>query len=265
MQVELQRIILKHCPQDQVMRLAWESAAFRKILQSPIVWIGRNVSLPDAVSVHVAKSLFKDYIDTVTLSDADEKTLAMIRGFSQLANVTFSGNSWVSDDALIAFLKDNGHHIQTLKLANCVNLTNKTILCLPWACPNLRELDISGNLFTSSALLALTELPKLESLSASNCLLLPGEAWLTTIGCLPNLEKIDLSMNHWVSYNFLTMLLPMTSAKQLNVCRCEDLTGYQVDRLRKTYPNITIQADPVLQDDSVESIRAYLLAIIRAH
>lgn len=261
---EVDEKIFKYADTDDLLQWCWNSAAVRRMCSSPVVWSNRLVKVDNIYTIQMVKR-YISHIDSLDLSSCDDIVIQSIDGFN-LHRVSFKGNSWISDDAFAGFVSRNCRNCRIVDISNCLNLTNKALFAIANNCPNLEYLNCSGGLLTLSGLLALKNTKSITTLCISNCLLLSTDNLLSAIGLFPRLRRLDLSTNASVNYNMLCILLPMiTELRYLDVRGCEDLNGYQLDSLKRMFPNVTFKENAKIYDDSIESIRAYLLSMLRSN
>lgn len=259
---EIDEKILKYTNTDDLLRWCWNSATIREMCYNSLVWSRRMISVD---SIYTVQQLlrYRNYIDCMDLASCDNIVTSSIDGFN-LKGISFKGNSWIDDDNFTRFIERNGRNCKFVDISNCLNLTNKSLFAIAESCQNLEKLNCSGGLFTFSGLYSLKDCKYITSLSLSNCILLSTDNLISILAQFPRLKRIDLSTNSSVNYNMLNILLPLLPALQhLDICGCEELNGYQIETLQKSYPQIVFVQNARIYDDSIESIRAYLLSMLR--
>lgn len=255
---------MKYCTNQDLLRWCWEDKTIREIARSTTVWKGRWIA-PDSLCTLKILEWYRPFIDSIDLSSASHDIINAITGY-EFKQISFKGNTFLCDSILGDFLKKNGRHVQLVDVSNCLNLTNKSLYSIGELCTKIEQLCISGGLFTLGGLSAINE-SQIKRLAVANCLLLSSENILTAVPAFKSLRCLDLSQNSSVNYSMLCSLLAQTSAtlKTLDVRGCEELTGFQIKDLESKYPHIKFFQDARIYDDSIESIRAYLLAMIRVN
>jgi hypothetical protein len=179
---------------------------------------------------------------------------AMHRAFPRLTHVHLIGCT--TSQQVLARLLFRYPQLQSLSLRQCSGIYNDALELLP-PLRNLVSLDISGTMLSAHALANLPE--QLQSLQMRLMLLMNASDVTSYLMRLTHLTHLDLCDNDWVEGKLLRCLPPRI--RHLNLLNCPQLTVRDIP----INTEISIKHDCKLLDDSEESIRVYLMAMIGAN
>jgi hypothetical protein len=260
---EIDELVLRCADVSDIQAWCWASTRIREMCKSNNVWSSRIISIDSLFSYQILKQ-FSPFIDSLDLSDCDEHIVHALDGFD-LTTVTFKGNSRIDDSTLSVFISRNCRNCKSIDISNCLSLTNKSMQSIADHCHSLESINVSGGLISFSGLQTLSSLKQLRELKLSRCILVSSDNLLTALSSFTRLKCLDLSGNSSVNYQMLALLIPMMPVlESLDIRQCDDLTGFQISKLKSANPQLKVLENAKIYDDSVESVRAYLLSMIRS-
>lgn len=175
----------------------------------------------------------------------------------------------INDENLEIILEKHGKFLKHLSLKGCQYLTNFSLAQLSRNCKDLKTLNISECSFSSGGLELITDNENLtislRSLDISKCYLLDQGAILP-LSNLVNLRTLSLRNLEWLSASNLPVIIQsMRNISKLDVRNCYDFTKESVEQVKSTLDHpIEIVENTKLVDDSADSIRGYLMAMLNS-
>lgn len=201
------------------------------------------------------------------ISQDELKAVALLAVAVESLNADSSAD--LDDVTMAAILQKHGQHLKHLNLSNCQYLTNYTMVQVAQKCPNLHTLIISNCSFSPAALEALTEseslVRHLKVLDVSKCYLMDNAAILP-LSKLVNLQRLSLRSLEWINSLAIPCIIEnYTSLHELDIRNCEDFTKSGIDGMKSHLPgHVNVLENAKLIDDTPDSIRIYLMAIINS-
>jgi hypothetical protein len=175
----------------------------------------------------------------------------------------------LDDETMKIILEKHGKSLKQLSIKGCQYLTNFSLSKLSGYCKKLVSLNISECSFSSAGLELIAEndnlMESLKFLDVSKCYLLDLGA-IMPISKLTNLTSLSLRNLEWLSSNNLPYIIQnMKNISKIDVRNCDEFTKQSVEHVKSSVDHpIEIIENTKLVDESPESIRGYLMAMINA-
>jgi hypothetical protein len=175
----------------------------------------------------------------------------------------------LDDETMKIILEKHGKSLKHLSITGCQYLTNFSLSKLSGYCKKLVSLNISECSFSSAGLELIAEndnlMESLKFLDVSKCYLLDLGA-IMPISKLTNLTSLSLRNLEWLSSNNLPYIIQnMKNISKIDVRNCDEFTKQSVEHVKSSVDHpIEIIENTKLVDESPESIRGYLMAMINA-
>lgn len=175
----------------------------------------------------------------------------------------------LDDETMKIILEKHGKSLKHLSIKGCQYLTNFSLSKLSGYCKKLVSLNISECSFSSAGLELIAEndnlMESLKFLDVSKCYLLDLGA-IMPISKLTNLTSLSLRNLEWLSSNNLPYIIQnMKNISKIDVRNCDEFTKQSVEHVKSSVDHpIEIIENTKLVDESPESIRGYLMAMINA-
>lgn len=172
------------------------------------------------------------------------------------------------DEDFEEIIGKHGNNLRNLNLRGCQFLTNFSLSEISRNCNNLSCLNISECSFSSGGLEIIAQndnfIKSLKVLDVSKCYLLDQGAILP-LSKLKNLTFLSLRNLEWLnSLNLPVILQEMAHIQKIDVRNCDDFTKQSLEQVKIGRESIEIVENTKLYDESAESIRGYLMAMINA-
>lgn len=175
----------------------------------------------------------------------------------------------LDDESMEIILEKHGKSLKYLSIKGCQYLTNFSLAQLSRHCSKLVSLNISECSFSSAGIELIAEndnlLENLKVLDVSKCYILDQGA-IMPLSKLTNLISLSLRNLEWLSSNNLPFIIQnMKNILKIDVRNCDDFTKQSVEQVKSSVSHsIEIIENTKLVDESPESIRGYLMAMINA-
>lgn len=175
----------------------------------------------------------------------------------------------LDDEVMEVILEKHGKSLKYLDIKGCQYLTNFSLAQLSRHCNKLVSLNISECSFSSAGIELIAEndnlVESLKVLDVSKCYLLDQGA-IMPLSKLTNLTSLSLRNLEWLSSNNLPYIIQnMKNISKIDVRNCDDFTKQSVEQVKSSVGHsIEIIENTKLVDESPESIRGYLMAMINA-
>jgi hypothetical protein len=175
----------------------------------------------------------------------------------------------LDDETMKIILEKHGKSLKHLSIKGCQYLTNFSLSKLSGYCKKIVSLNISECSFSSAGLELIAEndnlMESLKFLDVSKCYLLDLGA-IMPISKLTNLTSLSLRNLEWLSSNNLPYIIQnMKNISKIDVRNCDEFTKQSVEHVKSSVDHpIEIIENTKLVDESPESIRGYLMAMINA-
>lgn len=195
--------------------------------------------------------------------------LKVVRSIKSIEYLTFEGFIDLDDDILEEIVQIHGKDLKYLNVSGCQYLTNFTLTQIIRYCTKMSTLILSGCSFSPAGLEILTESDKLidslRVLDISRCYLMDQGAILP-LSKLVKLVKLSLCNLEWVNSSNLPFIIGTIPTIQcVDIRNCDDFTQMSVKSVQDSIDHpIKIIENTKLLDESPESIRSYLMAIINS-
>ena len=175
----------------------------------------------------------------------------------------------LDDETMEIIIKKHGKHLKYLSLKGCQYLTNFSLAQLSRYCNNLLTLNISECSFSSAGIELISEnenlINSLKVLDVSKCYLL-DQGSILPLSKLTNLKMLSLRNLEWLSSSNLPYIIQnMKNISKVDVRNCDEFTKQSLEQVKSGIDHpIEIIENTKLIDESSESIRGYLMAMINA-
>lgn len=201
-------------------------------------------------------------------SSVNEKSMMLLLySIDTITQLSLDNFISLEDETLQKVLKKHGASLKHLSLKGCQHLTNFTLAQISKYCRSLVTLNISECSFSSSGLEYLADnenlINSLRNLDVSRCYLLDQGAILP-LSKLNKLSSLSLRNIEWLNSSNLPFIIENNfNIHTIDVRNCDDFTKRSVEQVKTTLSHpIEILENCKLADDSSESIRGYLMAMI---
>ena len=197
----------------------------------------------------------------------DKSMLLLLDSIDIITQLSLDNFISLEDETLQKILKKHGAFLKHLSLKGCQHLTNFTLAQISKYCRSLVTLNISECSFSSSGLEYLSDnenfANSLRNLDVSRCYLLDQGAILP-LSKLNKLSSLSLRNMEWLNSNNLAFIIENNfNIHTIDVRNCDDFTKQSVEQVKTALNRpIEILENCKLVDDSSESIRGYLMAMI---
>ena len=210
------------------------------------------------------------YCTRITIANVDIKkeVINFLKQIERIELLSFEQFFNLYDEDFEEIIKNHGKNLKHLNLKGCQFLTNFSLNELANNCQNLISLNISECSFSSAGLELIAQndnlIKSLRFLDVSKCYLL-DDASILPLSKLKNLTFLSLRNLEWLnSSNLPVILQEMTQIKKIDVRNCDDFTKQSLEQVKIGRESIEIIENTKLNDDSADSIRGYLMAMINA-
>ena len=216
-------------------------------------------------NIQRVKYCTKIKIGCVTTTGEIIKFLKQIDGIESLSFDQFFN---LYDEDFEEIIAKHGNSLKHLNLRGCQFLSNFSLNEISRKCKNLISLNISECSFSSAGLELITQndnlIDSLKFLDIAKCYLL-DQGSILPLSKLKHLRSLSLRNLEWInSLNLPVILQEMTHIQKLDVRNCEDFTKQSLEQVKIGRETIEIIENTKLNDESVDSIRGYLMAMINA-
>ena len=198
-----------------------------------------------------------------------KEMLSLLNAIESIEKLSLENFINLDDQTVEQILEKHGRTLRHLSLKGCQNLTNFTMEKIGWNCTKIVSIDMSECSFSAAGLELLAEsdniIRSLKYLDVSKCYLLDQGAILP-LSRLTGLQSLSLRNLEWVNSNNLPYIIGnYLNIHKVDVRYCDDFTKQSVEQV-KTNLNRPIQIleNTKLIDESADSIRGYLMALINA-
>lgn len=275
--IEIISCVLKHFDSNELMSLAHFHtlpARVREALHEKSLWRGKTLHIKNQSDYKrcIANLQRIQYCEKVSFADSQihrQEMIALLGEMKRLRCLSFSGFLDLCDTALQVVLQKHGSELRVLDLSGCQYLTNFSISEIARRCKKLHTLILSECSFSSAALEIITESEQLTNnlrhLDISKCYLMDCGV-ISPLSKLYQLQILKLCSHEWLNASNLPYILaPLRQIRQVDIRNCEDFTRCSIDEVKRSLvAEVEIIENTKLNDDSEESIRSYLMALISA-
>ena len=210
------------------------------------------------------------YCTKITIGNIDTKRdiIKFLKQIERIELLSFEQLFSFYDEDFEEIIKKHGNNLKHLNLKGCQFLTNFSLNEISINCQNLISLNISECSFSSAGLELIAQndnlIASLKFLDVSKCYLL-DEGSILPLSKLKSLTSLNLRNLEWLnSLNLPVILQEMSQIKKIDVRNCDDFTKQSLEQVKIGRESIEIIENTKLNDDSVDSIRGYLMAMINA-
>ena len=175
----------------------------------------------------------------------------------------------LDDETIEIILKKHGKYLKHLSIKGCQYLTNFSLAQISRHCDKIVSLNISECSFSSAGIELIAEndnlIESLRVLDVSKCYLLDQGA-IMPLSKLSKLTLLSLRNLEWLNSSNLPYIIQnMKNISKIDVRNCDDFTKQSVEQVKSSIDHpIEIIENTKLVDESPESIRGYLMAMINA-
>lgn len=274
--VEIAASVLKYFDTNELIRLTEKSIPenFRQAIKEKHIWKRKTLIIN-------SKKECERYIDRLSKISSCENVvfrdesiprvtiMNLLMNMRSLQSLVLENMIHVDDHVLSMSIIASGKSLRHLSLKGCTSITNNAIFAISRQCPNLESLNLSGCPISYSGLEMLTEndniVASLKHLSISRCFLLDNSAVIALFK-FKNLQTLDIRRTFWLnSSNLSCIIQDMPMIRKIDIRDCEDFTKQSVEQVRSSIDHmVEIIENTKLNDESPDSIRGYLMAMINA-
>lgn len=276
--IEVISRILKYFDSDELISMECEKLPpkVNEALKSKSLWNVKTLRIKSHADYKQCMSNLQriQYCEKVSFAGSQihrQQMAALLGKMKRLRCLSFEGFLDLCDAGLQAVIEQHGAELRVLDLTGCQYLTNFCISKIAAKCKKLHTLIVNGCSFSSAALEMLADseamVNNLRCLDISRCYLMDTGA-IVPLSKLAKLQVLKLQKHEWLNaVNLPHILAPLLHIRQVDIRDCEDFTRSSIEQLKRSLPNdnIEIIENAKLNDDSEESIRHYLMALISAH
>lgn len=274
--IEIITCILKHFDSNELMSLAYESlpARVNEALHAKSLWRVkilhiRNHNDYKRCMANLPRIQFCEKVSFAGSQIHRQQMVSLLSEMKKLRCLSFEGFLDLCDSALQTVLQQHGSELRVLDLTGCQYLTNFSISQIARRCKKLHTLILDGCSFSSAALEILAEsellVSNLKHLDISKCYLMDSSV-IEPLAKLNQLQILKLRSHEWLNASNLPFILaPLQEIQLIDIRNCEDFTRSSIEEVRRGLSSdVEVIENTKLIDDSEESIRGYLMALISA-
>ncbi len=274
--IEIITCILKHFDSNELMSLACESlpARVNEALHAKSLWRFKTIYIRNYADykrcmTNLPRVQFCEKVSFAGSQIQRQQMVALLTEMKKIRCLSFEGFLDLCDSALQTVLQQHGAELRVLDLTGCQYLTNFCISQIARRCKKLHTLILDGCFFSSAALEIISESEALVSnmrhLNISKCYLMDSSV-IMPLSKLTQLQVLEMRSHEWLNASNLPyILVPLPHIRQIDIRNCEDFTRSSIEQVKRTFPvEIEVLENTKLIDDSEESIRGYLMALIAA-
>lgn len=195
--------------------------------------------------------------------------LMLIKGMDSIEKLSLDNCFNLDDESMEVIFEKHGKSLKHLSLKGCQYLTNFSLAQLARYCDNLVSLNISECSFSSGGLELIADNDKLVAslkyFDVSKCYLLDQGA-IQPLSNLKSLKILSLRNLEWLSASNLPFIIyKMSEISKIDVRNCDDFTKQSVEQVKGSLNHpVEIIENTKLADESADSIRGYLMAMINS-
>jgi hypothetical protein len=274
--IEIITRILKHFDSSELMSLAYESlpARVNEALHAKSLWRFKTLHIRNNADFKrcMANLPRIQFCEKISFAGSQIHRQQMVDLLSIMKNIrclSFDGFLDLCDGALQSVLQQHGNELRILDLTGCQYLTNFSIKQVARRCRKLHTLILDECSFSSAALEILAESEELvdclKHLDISKCYLMDSSV-IVPLAKLNQLRILKMRSHEWLNASNLPYILaPLPQIRQIDIRNCDDFTRSGIDEVKRSLSTeVEILENTKLIDDSEESIRGYLMALISA-
>lgn len=195
--------------------------------------------------------------------------LMLLKSMDCIEHLSLDNLMDLDDEIFQEILLKHGRYLKNLSLKGCQYLTNYSLAQISRMCDQLVSLNISECSFSSAGIELMAEndnlVGSLKNLDVSKCYLI-DEGVILPISKLTSLTVLSLRNLEWLNANNLPYIIhDMSNLLKIDVRNCDDFTKQSVEQVKLAIDHpVEIVENTKLVDESPDSIRGYLMAMINA-
>lgn len=274
--VEIATSVLKFLDFNELIKICETSLPinFDCAIREKKVWKQKTLNVKSIADIRKCMKNIEKVKNCTKISFAagnvtNQAILALLNAIESVESLSLDDFMHIDDDILEIILKKHGKSLKHLSIKGCQYLTNFSLAQISRQCDRLVSLNISECSFSSSGLEIIAEndnlVESLKYLDISKCYLLDHGAILP-LSKLNNLTTLSLRNLEWLNSNNLPYIIQsMKYISKVDVRNCDDFTRQSVEQVKSSIDHpIEIVENTKLEDETPESIRGYLMAMINA-
>lgn len=274
--VEIVTSVLKFLDFNELIKICETSLPinFDCAIREKKVWQQKSLNIKSIIDIRKCMKNIEKVKNCTKISFAtgnvtNQAMLTLLNAIESVESLCLENFMNLDDDTMEIILKKHRKSLKHLSIKGCQYLTNFSLAQLSAQCDRLVSLNISECSFSSAGLELIAEndnlVGSLKHLDISKCYLLDNGAILP-LSKLTNLTTLSLRNLEWLNSNNLPYIIQnMKYISKVDVRNCDDFTKQSVEQVKSSIDHpIEIIENTKLVDETPESIRGYLMAMINA-